>query len=115
MKMATTHLVVVVSCSTVKQPLGWTLPSFSWYIDQTIAGAISTATHGSTLKFGSMSNLVCAQLSVLMCRFTLIQADYRCAEFAHAHSGIVDGYACPSLPSTCYRLDSIMLEHTGTV
>ena len=46
------------SCSTVKQPLGWTLPSFSWYIDQTIAGAVSTATHGSTLKYGSMSNMV---------------------------------------------------------
>ena len=49
----------------MKQPLGWTLPTFSWYIDQTIAGAISTATHGSTLKYGSMSNLVSAYASSL--------------------------------------------------
>jgi FAD/FMN-containing dehydrogenase len=27
--------------------MGWSLPAFSWFIDQTIAGAISTGTHGS--------------------------------------------------------------------
>ena len=57
--------VAMILCRTVKQPLGWTLPTFSWYIDQTIAGAISTATHGSTLKYGSMSNLVSTYASSL--------------------------------------------------
>lgn len=38
-----------------KQRSGWTLPAFSWFLDQTIGGAISTATHGSTMKYGSLS------------------------------------------------------------
>ena len=41
-----------------KEPNGWTLPAFSWFLDQTIAGAIATATHGSTLKWGSLSSQV---------------------------------------------------------
>ncbi len=38
--------------------MGWTLPSFSWYIDQTVAGAVATATHGSSMKYGSISGQV---------------------------------------------------------
>jgi FAD/FMN-containing dehydrogenase len=26
---------------------GWTLPTFPWFIDQTIAGAIATGSHGT--------------------------------------------------------------------
>ncbi len=37
---------------------GWTLPSFSWFIDQTIGGAVATNTHGSSLEHGSLSNQV---------------------------------------------------------
>ncbi|KDD75423.1 hypothetical protein H632_c692p2 [Helicosporidium sp. ATCC 50920] len=37
------------------QSLGWTLPAFSWFIDQTIGGAVSTATHGSSMEWGSLS------------------------------------------------------------
>ena len=40
------------------EPNGWTLPAFSWFVDQTIAGAIATATHGSSLQFGSLSSQV---------------------------------------------------------
>ena len=29
---------------------GYTLNAFSWFIDQTIGGAVATGTHGSTLK-----------------------------------------------------------------
>ena len=39
-----------------KAPQGYTLPAFSWFIDQTIGGAIATATHGSSLRHGSLSN-----------------------------------------------------------
>ena len=39
---------------------GWTLPAFSWFIDQTIAGAVATNTHGSSLEHGSLSNQVLA-------------------------------------------------------
>lgn len=40
------------------EPAGWTLPAFSWFIDQTIGGAIATATHGSSLRWGSLSSQV---------------------------------------------------------
>jgi len=39
-----------------KAPQGYTLPAFSWFIDQTIGGAIATATHGSSFLHGSLSN-----------------------------------------------------------
>ncbi len=45
---------------TMKGPMGWTLPSFAWYIDQTVAGAVSTGTHGSTMKYGTLSGQVSA-------------------------------------------------------
>lgn len=37
---------------------GWTLPAYSWFLDQTIAGAVATATHGSSLRWGSLSSQV---------------------------------------------------------
>ena len=37
---------------------GYTLPAFPWFIDQTVGGAAATATHGSSLRFGSMSSQV---------------------------------------------------------
>ena len=37
---------------------GYTLPAFPWFIDQTVAGAVSTATHGTTMRHGSMSQQV---------------------------------------------------------
>ncbi|RMZ54692.1 hypothetical protein APUTEX25_003070 [Auxenochlorella protothecoides] len=39
-----------------KQPAGWTLPAFSWFIDQTIGGAVATGTHGSSMTWGSLSS-----------------------------------------------------------
>ena len=39
-----------------KQPNGWTLPSYAWFIDQTMAGAVATGTHGSSLRHGSLSS-----------------------------------------------------------
>lgn len=35
---------------------GWTLPAFSWFIDQTMGGAIATDTHGSSMRWGSLSS-----------------------------------------------------------
>jgi hypothetical protein len=37
---------------------GWTLPAFSWFVDQTIGGAVATNTHGSSLEHGSLSDQV---------------------------------------------------------
>ncbi|GMH44322.1 hypothetical protein BSKO_12256 [Bryopsis sp. KO-2023] len=39
-------------------PEGWTLPAFSWFIDQTIGGAVATGSHGSSLRHGSLSQAV---------------------------------------------------------
>lgn len=38
------------------EPRGWVLPAFSWFIDQTIGGAVATATHGSSMTWGSLSS-----------------------------------------------------------
>ncbi len=35
---------------------GWTLPAFSWFIDQTIGGAVATNTHGSSLQVQKRAN-----------------------------------------------------------
>ena len=35
---------------------GYTLPAFSWFIDQTIGGAVASGTHGSSLEYGSFSS-----------------------------------------------------------
>ena len=37
---------------------GYTLPAFPWFVDQTIGGAVATATHGSSLRHGSLSSQV---------------------------------------------------------
>ena len=41
-------------------PAGYTLPAFPWFVYQSIGGAAATATHGSSLKWGSLSNQVLA-------------------------------------------------------
>lgn len=41
---------------TKLEKVGYTLPTFPWYIDQTLCGAIATGSHGSSLKFGSLSS-----------------------------------------------------------
>ena len=38
------------------EPSGWTLPAFSYFIDQTIGGAVATGTHGSSFEHGSLSS-----------------------------------------------------------
>jgi len=45
-----------VRCRTAKAPLGYSIPASPWYIDQTVGGAVSSGTHGSSLRFGSLSS-----------------------------------------------------------
>ena len=45
-------------CRTAKSPLGYSLPAFPWYIDQSIGGALATGTHGSSFRYGSLSSQV---------------------------------------------------------
>jgi FAD/FMN-containing dehydrogenase len=35
---------------------GWTIPNFPWFTFQTIAGAVATGSHGSSMKYGSLSS-----------------------------------------------------------
>ena len=44
---------------------GFTLPAFPWFIDQTIGGAVATASHGSSLRAGSLSSQLVACTIVL--------------------------------------------------
>ncbi len=39
-------------------PNGWTVAAFPWFIDQTVGGAVATGTHGSSMRFGSLSSQV---------------------------------------------------------
>lgn len=55
-----------------KQPLGWTLPAFSWFIDQSIGGAIATGTHGSSMQWGSLSSQLVG-LKVILANGTLLE------------------------------------------
>eukprot|EP00775_Hariotina_reticulata_P010758 gene10758-10914_t len=41
-------------------PAGWTLGAFPWFVHQTIAGAVATNSHGSSLKYKSLSDQVLA-------------------------------------------------------
>lgn len=43
---------------TRSAPAGWTLPAFPWFVYQTIGGAVSTGTHGSSLPYKSLSSQV---------------------------------------------------------
>lgn len=54
-----------------KEPNGWTLEAFSWFIDQTIGGAVATGTHGSTFQHGSLSSQVLS-LRLLLANGTII-------------------------------------------
>jgi len=54
--------------------IGYALPAVPWFIDQTIGGAIATATHGSSLTYGSVSSQMVA--------CTLVKADGSVAHFA---------------------------------
>ncbi|PSC67957.1 peptidase C69 [Micractinium conductrix] len=53
-----------------KQPQGWTLPAFTWWTDQTVGGAVATGSHGSSMKYGSLSSQVLS-LTLLTANGTL--------------------------------------------
>jgi len=38
--------------------------AFPWFVYQTLAGAIATGSHGSSLTYNSMSHQVCALISL---------------------------------------------------
>jgi len=54
-----------------KEPAGWALPAFSWFIDQTIGGAVATGTHGSSMRWGSLSSQV-KSMKVIIANGTLL-------------------------------------------
>ena len=53
------------------QPEGWVLPAFSWFVDQTIGGAVATGTHGSSFQHGSLSSQV-TSLRLLLANGTIV-------------------------------------------
>ena len=55
----------VASVALGDGPDGYTLPAFPWFIDQTVGGAVATATHGSSLRHGSLSSQCVAATLVL--------------------------------------------------
>jgi FAD/FMN-containing dehydrogenase len=55
-----------------KQPNGWSLPAYSWFIDQTMGGAVATGTHGSSMRYGSLSSQMVG-LKLLTANSTIIE------------------------------------------
>ena len=53
------------------EPAGWTLPAFSYFIDQTIGGAVATGTHGSSFQHGSLSSQL-TSLRLLLANGTVV-------------------------------------------
>lgn len=66
-------------------PDGWVLQGYSWFIDQTIGGAVATGTHGSSLQHGSLSDQVryCFHLASpeQKCLHALLHAAQACSLF----------------------------------
>uniref|UniRef100_A0A383W3X5 J domain-containing protein n=1 Tax=Tetradesmus obliquus TaxID=3088 RepID=A0A383W3X5_TETOB len=54
---------------TPKAPAGYTLAAFPWFVYQSVAGAVATGTHGSSMEHNSMSNQVLA-LDVILANGT---------------------------------------------
>jgi FAD/FMN-containing dehydrogenase len=72
LELDTKHLTVTTQAGIRTRRLmdwladhGYALPIAPFYIDQTIGGAVSTASHGSSLTIGSLSSLVKAMKVVL--------------------------------------------------
>ncbi|KAG2493001.1 hypothetical protein HYH03_008665 [Edaphochlamys debaryana] len=55
---------------TPSAPSGWTLPAFPWFVFQTLGGAVSTGTHGSSLHHKSLSSQV-LELTVVLANGTV--------------------------------------------
>jgi len=55
---------------------GYTLPAVPWFIDQTVGGAVATATHGSSLTHGSLSSQLVG-LTIVLANGTVASFDER--------------------------------------
>ncbi|CAL8471831.1 g11373 [Coccomyxa elongata] len=80
---------------TQKSPSGYVLLAFAQYIDQTIAGAIATGTHGSTLTDGSLASQI-VSLDIAIANGTLITVTpasnphlWRAAQISEGRLGII--------------------------
>ncbi|MEW5299855.1 MAG: hypothetical protein WDW36_002829 [Sanguina aurantia] len=56
---------------TKSAPAGWTLPAFPWFVYQSIGGAVSTGSHGSSMQHGSLSSQ-CESLTLVLANGTLL-------------------------------------------
>ncbi|QDZ18639.1 putative D-arabinono-1,4-lactone oxidase [Chloropicon primus] len=100
---------------------GWTLPAFSWFIDQTIAGAVATGTHGSSLEHGSLSDQVLS-FQVVVANGSLVEISHE----SHPHLmkamkvnlgrlGIVTEMTMKIIPQTAVRRTLETLDWVGYV
>ena len=66
---------------------GYTLPAFPWFVDQTVGGAVATATHGSSLRHGSLSSQV-VSLTVALANGTVCELSDSTRVFNAARAGL---------------------------
>ena len=96
---------------------GYTLPAFPWFIDQTVGGAVATATHGSSLRHGSLSSQVTA-LTIVVANGTVIElsADdenvnlFDAARASMGRLGVVVDVTLSIVPNLPVRKTSLDIE-----
>lgn len=100
---------------------GWSLPAFSWFIDQTIAGAVATNTHGSSLQHGSLSDQV-VSFQVVVANGSLVEISHethphlmRAMNVNVGRLGIVTEMTMKIIPQTAVRRTLETLDWVGYV
>jgi FAD/FMN-containing dehydrogenase len=92
---------------------GYTLAAFPWFIDQTIAGAVATATHGSSLRHGSISSQTVAVTIVLangtLARYQEGDKAFEAVRASVGRLGVVVDVTLKIVPNTAVRKTSVTL------
>lgn len=96
---------------------GYTLPSFPWFIDQTMGGAVATATHGSSLRHGSLSSQLTG-LTMVLANGTVISVDedessphlFDAARASIGRLGVVVDVTLRIVPNMPVRKTSTVIE-----
>lgn len=99
---------------------GYSLPTFPWFIDQTIGGAVATGTHGSSIMHGSLSSEdVLLELEMILAngtKLSLSSATYpflmKAARVSVGRLGIITALKFRILPQKLYRRTVESISHT---
>lgn len=98
---------------------GYSLPTFPWFIDQTVGGAVATGTHGSSIEYGSLSSEdVLLELELILAngtRSSLSSMKYpflmKAARVSVGRLGIITSLKFRILPQKIYQRTTESISH----